>query len=132
MATAIFEDMKAFILIATNTSKLSRKSTLSSYGSHIKEDSTIIYDGDNSHIALVETLHLNSEEHPSIETKDLKDEEKPMYPINHYHSLLKRFMRAHKDFLQDYTNLFIFMENEKKTEDLFEITIKLMEMMIDY
>ena len=38
-----------------------------------------------------------------------------------------------KDLLQDYTNLFIFMENEKnKTEDLFEITIKLMEMMIGY
>ena len=52
-------------------------------------------------------------------------------------SRYKFFLGKHKgfkkDLLQDYTNLFIFMENEKnKTEDLFEITIKLMEMMIDY
>ena len=38
-----------------------------------------------------------------------------------------------KEILQDYTNLFIFMENEKNiTDNLFEITIKLMEMLINY
>ena len=58
-------------------------------------------------------------------------------PIDQLCSRYKFFLGKHKgfkkDLLQDYTNLFIFMENEKnKTEDLFEITIKLMEMMIGY
>ena len=132
VATAISEDMKSSFLIATNTSKPSRKSTLNSYASHIEEGSTIIHDGDNSHIVLIETLHLNSEEHPSIETKNLKDKENPMYPINHYHSLLKRFMRAHsgynRDNLQDWLNLFWFITN--KPNDRYDKVLRFIELAI--
>lgn len=58
-------------------------------------------------------------------------------PVDQLCSRYKFFLGKHKGFkkklLQDYTNLFIFMESKKnKTEDLFEITIKLMELMIDY
>ena len=124
--------MKSSFLIVTNTSKLSRKSTLNSYASHIEKGSTIIHDGDNSHIALIEMLHLNSEEHPSIETKNLKDGENPMYPINHYHSLLKRFMRAHggfnRDNLQDWLNLFWFITN--KPNDRYDKVLKFIELAI--
>lgn len=132
VATAIFEDMKSSVLIVTNTSKPSRKSTINSYVPHIKKGSTIVHDGDNSHIALIEALHLNSEEHPSIETKDLKDEENPMYPINHYHSLLKRFMRAHggynRDNLQDWLNLFWLITN--KPNDKYDKALKFIELAI--
>ena len=58
-------------------------------------------------------------------------------PIDQLCSRYKFFLGKHKGFkkeiLQDYTNLFIFMENEKNiTDNLFEITIKLMEMLINY
>lgn len=132
MATAISKEDNSSILIVTNTSKPSRKSALESYSSHIKEGSTIIHDGDNSHKVLIEMLHLNSEEHPSKETKDLKDEDNPMYPINHYHSLLKRFIRAHggynRDNLQDWANLFWFITN--KPRDRYDKVLKFIELAV--
>ena len=77
-------------------------------------------------------FHLNSEEHPSIETKNLKDGENPMYPINHYHSLLKRFMRARggydRDNLQDWLNLFWFITN--KPNDRYDKVLKFIELAI--
>lgn len=118
VATAITEDTKSSILIVTNTSKPSRRSTLKSYGPHIKEGSTIIHDGDNSHQVLIEKIHLNSEEHSTEETKGLSDKDNPMFPINNYHYLLKRFIRSHggydRDTLQDWLNLFWFMTNGPK------------------
>jgi len=104
------------IFILTGTSKPSRKSTLKAYGNHIKPGSKIIHDGDNSHSILVETLNLESEEHPTAETKGLKDKDNPLEPINTLHSYLKRFFREHngynRDELQDWLNLLWFILND--------------------
>lgn len=129
---AITEDGSSSILISTERSKPSRKSTWNGYGPHIKEGSTIIHDGDNSHDILVERLHLNSEVYPTEKTKGLKDEENPLYRINHYHYFLKRFMKAHggydRDNLQDWLNLFWFITNGP--EDRYDKVLKFIEMAI--
>lgn len=56
-------------------------------------------------------------------------------PIDNLCGQLKHFIIKHKgfkkDILQDYINLFIFIENEKnKEDDLYEVTIKLPKMII--
>lgn len=115
VATAITEDKKSTILIVTNVSKPSRRSALKTYGPHIKEGSTIIHDGDNSHNVLIEKLHLTSEEYPTKETKGLEDKDNPLDPVNNYHYLAKRFIKAHGGYdrnnLQDWLNLFWFITN---------------------
>lgn len=132
VATAITEDLKSSVLIVTNTSKPSNKSTIESYRTHIQEGSTIIHDGERSHKILIDTLHLKSEEHPSEETKGLPDKDNPMNPINTYHSLLKRFMKAHNGYnrsnLQDWMNLFWFITNGPK--DRYDKVLLFLEMAI--
>ena len=95
--------------------------------------SHLIGDEDTSLTYTASQMNLSREMHKS----NTEEAYEHLEPIDHLCSQYKFFLGKHKgfkkDFLQDYTNLFIFMENEKnKTEDLFEITIKLMEMMIDY
>ena len=56
-------------------------------------------------------------------------------PIDNLCGQFKHFLNKHrgfkKDILQDYINLFIFIENEKnKEDDLYEVTIKLLKMII--
>ena len=92
---------------------------------YVHEDTSLTYTASQ--------MNLSREMHKS----NTEEAYEHLEPIDHLCSQYKFFLGKHKgfkkDFLQDYTNLFIFMENEKnKTEDLFEITIKLMEMMIDY
>ncbi len=58
-------------------------------------------------------------------------------PIDQLCSRFKFFIDKHRGFkkekLQDYINLFIFIDNEKNEEtNLSEITIKLMKMMKKY
>lgn len=106
---------KTSIYLVSGTSKPSKKSTLRTYGKHIVPESTIIHDGDNSHQILIDTLNLESIVYSTKETNGLKDEDNPLYKINHQHSLLKRFMREHGGFnrneLQDWMNLFWFIQN---------------------
>lgn len=80
------------------------------YGKHIAEGSTIVHDEEKSHNILVEELGLKNEVYLSNEIKQLNDKENPLYPVNHLHMLLKKFMRAHggydRENLQDWMNLF--------------------------
>lgn len=103
------------ILVATGTSKPSKKSTWNSYGSHIKPGSTIVHDGENSHAILIEKLNLISEEHPTSETEGLEDKDNPLFTINHFHYFVKRFFKAHggynRDNLQDWLNLLWYILN---------------------
>ena len=95
--------------------------------------SRLIGDEDTSLTYTASKMNLSREMYKS----NTEEAYEHLEPIDQLCSQYKFFLGKHKgfkkDFLQDYTNLFIFMESEKnKTEDLFEITIKLMEMMIDY
>ena len=71
---------------------------------------------DNSHNALIETLALESEVYTTAQTKELKDKDNPLQPVNRQHALLKRFLRAHSGFhrdeIQDYLNLYSFISSE--------------------
>ena len=80
------------------------------FNGHIKNGSTLIHDGENSHGMLVEAFGLSEEIHASGETRGLPDKSNPMEPINSVHRGLKKFMRQHpsydRDGLQNWLNLF--------------------------
>ena len=101
------------LLLVENNSKPSSKSTWDAYGEHIEEGSHLIHDGEHSHNVLVERLHLSETVYQTAITKQLKDEDNPLDRINDFHSLCKRFMRAHggfnRDDLQDWLNLLWFI-----------------------
>lgn len=123
---------KASIYIVTGTSKPSRTSTMRTYGKHIAEGSTIVHDEEKSHNILVEELGLKNEVYLSNKIKQLNDKESPLYPVNHLHMLLKKFMRAHggydRENLQDWMNLFWFIMNEPK--DRYDKVLKFIKMAI--
>lgn len=81
---------------------------------------------------LVEELGLKNEVYLSNEIKQLNDKENPLYPVNHLHMLLKKFMRAHggygRENLQDWMNLFRFIMNEPK--DRYDKVLKFIKMAI--
>lgn len=103
------------VLVATSASKPSKRSIAKALGTHIEPGSTLVHDGDNSHAALIDRLHLESEVHPTAETKGMDDKDNPLDPVNDLHDKLKRFLRAHEPFgrdrLQDWLNLFAFIWN---------------------
>lgn len=122
------------IFIVTWTSKPSFTSTLRTYGSHIREGSTIIHDKEKSHTSLVTKLNLVSISYSSEELKNLEDENNPLEPINKLHNLAKRFMKQHGSYnreqLQDWMNLLWFIlnpPNDKYAKVLKFIEIAIME-----
>jgi transposase-like protein len=99
---------------------------------HIQDESLIIGDEDNSLTYTAKELNLSREMYKS----NTEEAYEKLAPIDQLCSRLKFFLDKHrgfkKDILQDYINLFIFIDNEKSEEnDLFEITIKLMKMIIN-
>lgn len=111
---------------------ISRTSTMRTYGKHIAEGSTIVHDEEKSHNILVEELGLKNEVYLSNKIKQLNDKENPLYPVNHLHMLLKKFIRAHggydRENLQDWMNLFWFIMNEPK--DRYDKVLKFIKMAI--
>ena len=91
---------------------------------HIVPGSTLITDKDPAHRRLVKELHLQNKEYNSKECKQMNDKDNPLTPINHVHSLLQKFLRAHSGFnrdeLQDYLNIFSVIYNppENKLEKI--------------
>lgn len=120
------------IFIVTGTSKPSRKSTKQTYGSHIAKGSILIHDDEHSHNILVEELGLENKVYPTKETKDLKEKDNPLYPVNNLHLLLKQFIKSHgaydREHLQDWLNLFWFIMNEPK--DKYDKVLKFIEMAV--
>lgn len=120
------------IMIPTGTSKPSKRSTLKAYGSHIKSGSKIVHDGEHSHSALISSLNLTSEEHPTEETKGLKDKDNPLEEVNRIHAYLKRFFREHngydRDDLQGWLNLFWFIMNDP--EDKYDKVLEFIRLAI--
>lgn len=100
---------------------------------HIHEGSLLIGDEDTSLTYASKEMNLSRQMYKS-ETEEAFEK---LEPIDQLCSRFKFFLDKHrgfkKDLLQDYINLFIFIENEKiQTNDLYEITIKLMKMMMKY
>lgn len=117
-----FDEHDNFVLMVEYTSKPSDTSTWKALGTHIKPKSHLVHDGERSHGVLIRNLELTSEVYSTDKTKDLKDEENPLYPINRIHNYTKRFMKAHggydRDNLQDWMNLICFIL--MKPDDRFE------------
>lgn len=68
---------------------------------HIVPGSTLITDKDPAHRKLVKELQLQNEEYSSKECKRMSDKDNPLTPINHVHSLLQEFLKAHSGFNRD-------------------------------
>lgn len=99
---------------------------------HIKPNSLLIGDEDNSLTYAANLLNLRREMYKS----NTEEAYEKLKPIDDLCGRLKLFLDKHRGFkkeiLQDYLNLFMFIENEKANEkDLYKITIKLMKMIID-
>ena len=113
IAIAAATDGKGLVVMPEWASKPSKKKTFETFRRHIAPGSKLIHDGDNSHSLLVSELGLESEVHPTSETRGLPDSENPMDKINAVHSLFKAFLRNHGGFaredLQGWCNLFWFI-----------------------
>ncbi len=85
------------------------------FDGHLKEGSTVIHDGENSHSEMIKKFKLSEKIYPTKETKNMTDKDNPLYPINHIHFLLKAFLNTHSGFnredLQHYLNFFCFKMN---------------------
>ncbi len=95
--------------------KTSQKKTKEAFLNHIERKSTLIHDEEKSHKILIKELELSSISYPSKTLKGINDKDNPLYPINHQCFLLKSFLKEHSGFnrddLQDYLNLFCFIQN---------------------
>ena len=122
------------IFIYENYSKPTIESTIKAFKNHIMPNSTIYHDYELSHLTLFKIIpNLISKEFKSVVNKYLDDKKNPLYPINHMHMLLKKFMSQHTGFnrkeLQDWLNLFSFIMNPPF--DRNEKTIELIKLMIN-
>lgn len=106
-------DGKSLYIVAEWASKPSKSRTYGLLKDRIAPGSTLVHDGDNSHSLLIKELGLESELHPTSETKGMRDADNPMDEVNAVHALLKAFLRSHASFkrrdLQGWLNLFWFI-----------------------
>lgn len=134
---------KICILAATNNQKSfmeivghGRPARLKNYEickRHIEEKSYLIGDEDTSLTYASRELNLKRKMIKSY-TQEAFD---VLEPIDQLCNRFKFFINKHrgfkKEYLADYINLFIFMENERVIEkDLYKITLKLLKMMFAY
>jgi transposase-like protein len=131
------------ILVATDTKVsfaeivcLSRPQRLKNYNickKHILPNSHLISDEDNSLVYTINELNLTRTQIKS----NTEEAYKTLEPVDKLCSRLKFFIDKHrgfkKDGLQDYLNLFIYIDNEThKENDLYKVTVKLLKMMFSY
>jgi hypothetical protein len=108
-------DKQHIICFVEGTGKPSQKKSLDTFMNHIEAGSTLIHDKETTHKKLVSTLRLVSQAYAACDLIGLKDSDNPLDPVNDIHDFLKKFLNAHsgfsRDSLQDYLNLFIFVQN---------------------
>ena len=118
------------IAIVEGLGKTSIDKTIGTFKNHIEKGSTIIHDDEKSHRKLVKELKLIDESYNSLWLKTKKDEDNPLRPINHQCDLIKQFLNTHSGFdrddLQDYLNLYCFMNSKPRNK--LEKVNKFMEM----
>lgn len=127
----IATDQKLSFAHATNHGRPQRLINYEVCKKHITPGSLLISDIDNSLVYAANQLNLKRITYKS----NTEEAYKNLEPIDNLCGRLKHFLNKHrgfkKDILQDYINLFIFIENEKNIEnDLYEVTIKLLKMII--
>jgi transposase-like protein len=110
-----------------------QKRTVLTFKNHIANGSKLIHDSATSHSELVKILNLKSDAHLAIESKGVDDKDDPLHLVNSYCNRLKSFFSSHSGFsrdnMQDYLNLFCFIQNtpkdpQKKVEKLLEMALK--------
>jgi len=134
---------KICILIATDekksfgkivgTGRPPRLKNLEICNKHIKRNSTMIGDEDTSLTLTAKELNLKRIQYKS----NTEEAYKELEPIDQLCNRFKFFIDKHrgftKDVLQDYINLFIFIENERNQNiDLYIITKKLLYLLFTY
>lgn len=97
---------------------------------HIQEYSNVVGDEDTSLTYASNLMHWNRTQIKSYTEEAFKELE----PVDELCNRFKFFIGKHrgfeKDKLQDYINLFIFIDNEMhKENDLYKVTMKLLKMM---
>ena len=121
------------IFLVEGAGKPSQKKSYEIFKDHIAPGSTLIHDKEDAHTKLVRKLFLVSKAHSAKELNGLPDKDNPMYPVNHAHAILKRFLHAHSSFvrsdLQGYLDLFAFVTNPpgdmlEKVELVIEMAFK--------
>ncbi len=112
---------KNMVAVICGHGKPSSKRFYNALKDHIKENSTIIHDGDNSHNYIIEKLNLDSR----IYKANNKDESylKNMAMINNMCGWLKRyiwrFIGMEVDNLQSYLNWFIYLQRCKRDDEIW-------------
>ena len=100
---------------------------------HLKSNSLMIGDMDTSLTYAASLLNIKRKQYKS----NTKEAYKILEPIDQLCNRFKFFINKHRGFLkeelQDYINLFIFIENEKyKYADLYLVTKRLLELLFTY
>ena len=106
------------IFLVEGTGKPSQKKSYETFKEQITPGSILYHDNETAHAMLVKKLALVSKVYSSKVLKGLPDKENPLYPVNHAHAILKRFLHAHSGFkrndLQGYLDFFAFVTNPPK------------------
>ena len=122
------DSYKNMVAIICGHGKPSSKRIYEALKDHIKECSTVIHDGDNSHNYLIEKLNLNS----IVYKANAKDENylKNMALINNMCCWLKRyiwrFIGMEVDNLQSYLNWFIYLQRCKRDDETWPKTTRIL------
>lgn len=122
------DSYKNMVAIICGHGKPSSKRIYEALKDHIKECSTVIHDGDNSHNYIIEKLNLNS----IVYKANAKDENylKNMALINNMCSWLKRyiwrFIGMEVDNLQSYLNWFIYLQRCKRDDETWPKTTRML------
>ena len=108
------------VAIVEGLGKTTKKLTLETFNGHIEKGAKLIHDDEKSHKELVKELQLKNESYNSILLKTKKDKDNPLRPINHQCDLIRQFLNTHSGFnrddLQDYLNLYCFMNSGHKNK----------------
>ena len=99
---------------------------------HLKTGSHLIGDEDSSLTYAANKMNLTRTMYKS----NTEEAYRNLEPVDQLCARLKFFIDKHRGFkkelLQDYLNLFILIDNEKKTDgDLYKVTIKLLKLMCE-
>lgn len=117
------------VCVSVGAAKLTSDSAVRAYGGHIAPGSTLVHDDEPSHKALIDSLGLRDECHPTKETKGLADDRNPLRRINRFHFFMGRFFASHGGYdrkkLQGWLNLFWLLMN--KPTDRYEKALFVIE-----
>ncbi len=126
-------DKRNVIAIVEGLRKTSTERTDKAFESHIEIGSKLIHDDEKAHHKLVKNLKLIDENYKSLWLKTKKDKDNPLRSINHQCDLIRQFLNTYSGFdrdnLQDYLNLYCFMNSGhknklEKVNDFIELALK--------